>query len=69
MVVEENELWYDNTDHSVVEVTLENDIKAYLCAYDDGRMILTWVNKYVFSLQGELMSSDILIRIAESIDP
>lgn len=69
MPVPDNELWYDNTECTIAEVTLENDLEAYLCVYKDGRMILTWVSKYVFVLQGESVASDVLIRIAESIHP
>ncbi len=58
---------YDNTDCSVSEITIRDDISACLLTYGDGRFTLTWVDEYEFHLQADPLSFEELIRIAESI--
>lgn len=59
--------WYDNTDCSVSEITIKDDISACLLTYGDGRFTLSWVDEYEFHLQADPMPLEELLRIAESI--
>lgn len=58
---------YDNTDCSVSEITIRDDISACLLTYGDGRFTLSWVDEYEFHLQATPMPLEELLRIAESI--
>lgn len=58
---------YDNTDCSVSEITIRDDISACLLTYGDGRFTLTWVDEYKFQLVADPMQLEELLRIAESI--
>ncbi len=67
-VYTDDEIWVDNTGCSIDEIELENDIKAYLYSYEDGRCYIFWVNDYEFSIVGDNITSEKLIEMANSVN-
>ncbi len=68
MVYTNDEIWVDNTGCSINEIELENGTKAQLYSYEDGRYHIYWVNDYVFSIMGENITSEMLIKMANNIN-
>lgn len=66
-IVDEAEMWYDNTDCEVNEITIHDQTEAYWIHYADGSNTITWRGKYIFTLAGLDVSKEMLVEIAEVI--
>lgn len=66
-IVDEAEMWYDNTDCVVNKITIHDQTEAYWIHYADGSNTITWKEQYIFTLVGLDVSKEILVEIAETI--
>lgn len=58
----------DNTECKIKEYELSNGITALVFVYEDGRIVLTWQDGDVFSIDSRDLTLDEMIKIAESIE-
>ena len=63
--------FFDSAGVTVGSVMLNGRTEAMLLSYADGERILMWTDRYVFVLSwsGRSADEDVLIRIAESMEP
>ena len=66
-VVNDQEMWFDNTDCEINTILLHGNIEAYWLHYAYGCNTITWQDRYTFTLIGEDVSKEILVEIAEAI--
>jgi len=69
LVKTDDEYWFNDENFiSCEEISLNDETTAYLFLYDLNDCCLIWNKTYTYLLQGENVSPDILIKIAESIE-
>ena len=66
-LVDDQEMWFDNTDCDISTILLHGQTEAYWLHYADGRNTITWQDQYTFTLAGEDVSKEVLVEIAENI--
>ena len=66
-VVNDQEMWFDNTDCEINTILLHDQTEAYWIHYADGSNTITWKEQYIFTLAGLDVSKEILVEIAEAI--
>ncbi len=66
-IVNDQEMWFDNTDCEINTILLHGNIEAYWLHYAYGCNTITWQDRYTFTLIGEDVSKEILVEIAEAI--
>ena len=66
-IYSDEEVWFDEKDCKVERIKLNHGEDAIVFYYDDGRVSISWVNKYQFELIGYNISVSILETIVEGI--
>lgn len=61
-------MWLDNSEHTINEVTLNNGNIAYLFEFESGYTALIWQSDYTYNFSGHHLSSDELIKLANTIN-
>ena len=59
---------YDSTDVVKEKIRLNDRTEAYQMTYVEGDILISWVDKYQFTLSGHNISAEQLLEIAENID-
>lgn len=69
MVYSNIENWFDDENCVLENITLDNGCEAVLLVYADDSYTISWNNRYVFTLIGYNISRNVIIDLANSIDP